>query len=182
MAVGMRKTVLAREQNDPLGAPLPHIIFGRQRAVVRAQFVLPVQTCRLTACRWHIVEMPAAPSWHREDRSLGLRETLNQHPGIATGTAIGVIVLVLGYIVFGTAGRGANGGPAPVANRAFYSDDDGAHWFADDVTKVPPFDHNGKQAVRAKVYRCDGKTFVNHMERYTPEAHKRLEQAYARAA
>ena len=113
---------------------------------------------------------------------MGLRETLNQHPGIATGTAIGVIVLVLGYIVFGTAGRGANGGPAPVANRAFYSDDDGAHWFADDVTKVPPFDHNGKQAVRAKVYRCDGKTFVNHMERYTPEAHKRLEQAYARAA
>jgi hypothetical protein len=106
---------------------------------------------------------------------------MNENPQIATGITIGLIVLVVGYIIYSTMGRTPSGGPPPVGNRAFYTDDDGAHWFADDATKVPPFDHNGKQAVRAKVYKCDGKTFVNHMERYTPDAQKRLQQAYARA-
>jgi hypothetical protein len=113
---------------------------------------------------------------------VGLREKLNDNPNITTGITIGVIVVVVGFIVYSTMGRGPSGGPPPVGNRAFYTVDDGATWFAEDVTKVPPFDHDGKQAVRAKVYRCDGKTFVNHMERYTAESQKRLQQAYARAA
>ena len=113
---------------------------------------------------------------------MALRDKMNEHPGIATGISVGAIVLVIGYIVYGTMGRGVGGGPPPVGNRVFYTDDDGAHWFADDATKIPPFDHDGKQAVRAKVYRCDGKAFVGHMERYTPEAQKRLQEVYARAA
>ena len=112
---------------------------------------------------------------------MGIREKLNENPNITTGITIAVIVMVVGFIVYSTMGRGPSGGPPPVENRAFYTVDDGATWFAEDATKVPPFDHNGKQAVRAKVYRCDGKTFVNHMERYTPDAQKRLQQAYARA-
>ena len=112
---------------------------------------------------------------------MGLREKLNDNPNIATGITIAVIVIVVGFIVYSTMGRGPSGGPPPVGNRVFFTVDDGATWFAEDATKIPPFDHNGKQAVRAKVYRCDGKTFVNHMERYTPEAQKRLQQAYARA-
>src|SRR5207237_8725398 len=45
----------------------------------------------------------------------------------------------------------------------------------DDANKVPPFDHKGKEADRARVYKCDGKTFVNHLERYTPDAKKKME-------
>ena len=112
---------------------------------------------------------------------MSLRDKLNDNPRITTGVTIALITIVLGYTLFSSTRGGPGGAPPPVANRAFYSADDGATWFADDATRIPPFDHNGKQAVRARVYRCDGKTFVNHLERYTPEARKRLEQAYARA-
>ena len=105
---------------------------------------------------------------------VGLRETLNNNSKITTGVTISIIVVVLGYIIYASTGHGP--GAAPVLNRAFYTVDDGATWFTDDINKIPPFDHDGKQAVRAHLYRCDGKTFVNHMERYTAEAHKRLQQ------
>jgi hypothetical protein len=64
--------------------------------------------------------------------------------------------------------------------KAFFTTDDGATWFADDIDKVPPFDKDGKMAVRAHVFRCGhGKTFVDHLERYTPQAKRLLEQAGA---
>jgi hypothetical protein len=113
---------------------------------------------------------------------VGLRETLNNNSKITTGVTIALIVVVLGYIIYAGTGHGPGGSPAPAKDRVFYTDDDGATWFADDATKIPPFDHNGKQAVRARVYRCGGKTFVNHVERYTPEVQKRLQQAQARSA
>jgi hypothetical protein len=61
--------------------------------------------------------------------------------------------------------------------REFFSDDDGKTFFVDDRAKLPPFDHNGKPAYRARVYTCDGgKTkFVGWLERYTPEAKKIVE-------
>jgi hypothetical protein len=34
---------------------------------------------------------------------------------------------------------------------------------------VTPFEHEGKQAVRAHVWVCGGKPFVSHLERYTTE-------------
>jgi hypothetical protein len=68
---------------------------------------------------------------------------------------------------------------APVAGaRAFFSVDDGKTWFADDATKLPPFDKAGKQAVRAYVYRSgNGTEFVNYLERFKPEARRALEDA-----
>ena len=65
-------------------------------------------------------------------------------------------------------------------SQVFFTDDDGKTWFPDDAKRVPPFDRNGKPAVRAHVYKCGGKTFVNHMERYTPEAKKKVEAIYAK--
>ncbi len=34
---------------------------------------------------------------------------------------------------------------------------------------------DGKEAVRAYVFECNGKEFVNHLERYTPERRKLME-------
>jgi hypothetical protein len=51
------------------------------------------------------------------------------------------------------------------------------------VDKLAPFDHEGKQAYRVYVFKCaDGKEFVSHMERYTPEAKKRIEEMRAQQA
>jgi hypothetical protein len=109
---------------------------------------------------------------------VGIRETLNENPRLTTGITIGMIVLVLAFIVYQIKGgsiTSPEGGGSSNGAKVYFSDDDGKTYFADDITKVPPFDHSGKQAVRAHVLQCDGKTFVNHLERYTPEGKKKLE-------
>jgi hypothetical protein len=113
---------------------------------------------------------------------VGLRETLNENPKIVTGATAGLIVIVLGWIIISSFGGNSPGsGGTAGAAKAYFSDDDGKSYFADDAKKIPPFDHNGKQAVKANVYRCGGKEFVNHLERYTPEAKKKAEAAVADA-
>jgi hypothetical protein len=110
----------------------------------------------------------------REENAVGIRETLNDNPRITTAVTIAVIVVVLAFILWPSSGPGGGGSAAP--GKLFFTDDDGKTWFPDDASKLPPFDHNGKQAVEAVVYRCDGKTFVNHMKRYTPQGKKMMEQ------
>src|SRR5947207_1875801 len=43
---------------------------------------------------------------------------------------------------------------------------------------LAPFDKDGKQAVRAYVFRsANGKVFVNHLERFKPDAKQAIERA-----
>ena len=110
---------------------------------------------------------------------MGLRETLNQNPKITTGVTAGLVLVILAYLLY-SGMSGGRPGVGSSASKAFFTDDDGKTWFADDAKKVSPFDHGGKQAVLARVYKCGGKTFVNHMERYTPEAKKKVEEVIAK--
>jgi hypothetical protein len=115
---------------------------------------------------------------------LGLRDKLNENPKIAAGVIGGVIIVVLA-IVFTTSGSGGGRAAPPsaegtIAKKVFFSDDDGKTFFPDDATKVPPFDHGGKQAAYARVFRCGGKEFVNHLERYTADGKKRAEEIYTK--
>jgi hypothetical protein len=105
---------------------------------------------------------------------VGIRETLNQNPGITTGVTAGLIVVALGLIIWQSTGGGS--GPS-FNNKQFFSNDEGATTFVDDAAKIPPFDKDGKPAVRAYVYTCDGgKTkFTAYLERYTDAAKKKLE-------
>ena len=66
---------------------------------------------------------------------------------------------------------------------AYLTDDDGKTWYADSAYSVPPIDHNGKTAVFAEVYTYDGgnKQFCAYLEKYNPEAKKRLEASIAEA-
>ena len=67
---------------------------------------------------------------------------------------------------------------ASEVGRAFFSVDDGKTWFADELSRLPPFDVSGKPAVRAYVYRAkDGKSFVGYLQRYTPTAQQSIEQS-----
>lgn len=107
---------------------------------------------------------------------MGFRETLNQNPAIATGATIAVIVIAVGFIIYSQMGSST---PKP-STHAFYTVDDGATYFPDDAKKIAPFDHEGKEAVKARVYKCaDGKEFVGYLERYTPDAKKKLEELRA---
>jgi len=112
---------------------------------------------------------------------MGLRETLNENPRVTTGITVGIIVVVLALILWPRGNGVAGGGPGrPVSSQVFYTNDDGKTWFPDDPKKIPPFKKDDKEAVRALVYKCGGKTFVNHMERYTPEGQKKLAAIYAK--
>ena len=108
---------------------------------------------------------------------MGIRETLNKNPGITTGATAGIIVIALIFIFWQLRG----GGTPSIATEAFYTIDDGATWFADDINKLAPFDKDGKKAYRVYVYRCGGgKPFVSHLERYTENAKKAIEAARAK--
>jgi len=104
---------------------------------------------------------------------VAIRDTLNEHRQLITGATIGIIVIVLGLIVWEML-------PTPAAkapSSAFYSDDDGKTWFKDDYDKIAPFDHNGKPAVRAYVYSYSGGDFVGYLEKYTDAMKKKLDAA-----
>jgi len=112
---------------------------------------------------------------------MGIRETLNENPRITTGITVGLIVVVLAWLLWPRGGdAGGGGGGTGVTAQTFFTTDDGKTWFADDAQKVPPFKKDNKDAVRAVVYKCGGKTFVNHLERYTAEAHQKLTAVYAK--
>jgi hypothetical protein len=103
----------------------------------------------------------------------------NVPSGVAAATGIAALLLA---VLFTTAG-GCDGtrSAARKPPRQFYSNDDGATWFAADASNVPPFDHDGKVAYRARVFKCGtGAPFVSHLERYAPEAKKKLEAMYAK--
>jgi len=89
--------------------------------------------------------------------------------------AIAMIAVAAAFIIW----NGASGRTASSAGgeKAFFTDDDGKTWFKDDVKKLPPFERNGKQAVRCFVYRCgeSGRPWVSHLMRYTAQGKKQVE-------
>lgn len=108
---------------------------------------------------------------------MGLRDTLKERPklgGILAGAFV-VAALLIGMI------QVVRLHPPTVSDkpeRAFFTVDDGKTWFVDDVTRLAPFDHEGKEAVRAYVAECNGKKFVNHMERYTDEGKQAMAKVH----
>lgn len=107
---------------------------------------------------------------------MNIREWLNNNPRITT--AVTAIVIVLAVIVIVWNRSSQESGPSS-GYRVYYSDDDGKTWFADDWQKVPPFDHNGRQAVRAHVFRIGtGEPFVGYLEKFDARAQKILNDFY----
>lgn len=110
---------------------------------------------------------------------MGLRETINDNRRMVGILGLALIILV---VAFGLLWVYVLKGGAPAAQqKAFFTTDDGATWFEDDATKIPPFDHDGKSAVLAHVYSCDGgKTrFVGYLERINPAMKQAFEEARA---
>jgi hypothetical protein len=110
---------------------------------------------------------------------VGIRQVLNDKP--ITGFAIAALILAFAVALIWRPFSGR--GPISPRDQAFFTTDDGKTWFAADVTNVPPFDRDGKQACRAIVIRCGGgEPFVHHLESYPQEVKKQLEDAVAGAS
>jgi hypothetical protein len=107
---------------------------------------------------------------------MSIREQLKRHPKAAAGIGVAALAIGIGY----TALQFLGGPGGWRGERAFFTTDDGATTFTDSADRVAPFSHDGKVAVRAYVFECGGKRFVNHLERFTPERQK-LAQAAAEA-
>ncbi len=106
---------------------------------------------------------------------MGIRESLNKRPVVATAIGGSVIVLAAVLMAFQLMQRPESD---LASARSFYTVDDGKTWFSDGADKLPPFTHEGKTAYRCYVFTCDGgKTkFVSHLERYTPQGKLQAEQ------
>jgi len=105
---------------------------------------------------------------------MNLRERLTQNKLVGT-TAAGALILI-GITIIVLQMRSNSSAPAAAPAQAFFSIDDGKTWFADDSSKLPPFEKDGKQAMLAHVYRCaDGTEFVNYLERFKPQAKQALD-------
>lgn len=103
-----------------------------------------------------------------------MRDLLRKYPAIGTvgGIALIGIAVAVGFLAM------PSGGP-DIPDKAWFTVDDGATKFAAAKTLVPPFDYEGKPAAKAIVYRCQrhDKQFINHLERYTPEAKTAMDAA-----
>lgn len=109
---------------------------------------------------------------------MGIRETMNNNPAITTGATVAVIVVALAFIIYSSVGGGNRFTPP---TKAYFTVDDGATYFSDDIKKIPPFDKDGKEAVRAHVFSCKGGSdpFIAYLERMTPDAKKKMETMMA---
>ncbi len=106
--------------------------------------------------------------------AMGIRETLNENPALVTRATIAIISMAVIFVIWEAwpTGQRVN------VPREFFSDDDGATWFADSSARLAPFDHDGKEAVLAKVFRChNGTRFVGYLEKFSEEAKKRIVEA-----
>ena len=90
--------------------------------------------------------------------------------------------LALGAAVLLIAGAGALiffqlRGESTIGSGTYFTVDEGKTLFVDKSTRLPPFDRNGQQAVRAHVFECGGKRVVGYLSRYTESAKKALDEA-----
>ena len=102
---------------------------------------------------------------------MGLRQKINDNPLMAAIGAGVIVVLAIVVIIWFNMRGSASVPPlmdaTPDITKGFYTVDDGKSFFVDSVSKATPFDHGGKQAVRAYVFKCSGKPVILLLGRCT---------------
>jgi hypothetical protein len=115
---------------------------------------------------------------------VGIRETLNKNPMITTGVLAGVILIAIVWSIWYLVGNpfGGGDGERTPDTKAFYTIDDGATTFVDEVDKIVPFKKDGKDAVKAHVYECKGTRTIAYLEKFDDAAKAKLEKFYSNPA
>ena len=102
---------------------------------------------------------------------------INQTRGGRYGIGVAIALLAIAAVALGYQFLGGReSGAGPVQKTAFYTEDNGKSFFKDDLFKVSPFDHNGKQAYRCDVFQGDGgKQFAGLIYRHTDSGRREIE-------
>jgi hypothetical protein len=113
---------------------------------------------------------------------VGIRQSVNDHPVPAAILTV-VIMLAGGYFVGLYLGF-FHHSQTPLVIKCYYCDESGQNVFIDNAENVPPFDHNGKLAYRAVIFKCvdkDGNVmkapFVQRLECYDEESRAEIIKA-----
>jgi hypothetical protein len=110
---------------------------------------------------------------------VGIRQTLNKRPLLTAGATLLATALVVALVLWRGLGHSAGGGGGAQV-QGWFTTDDGATWFVDDISRLPPYQTaDGRTAVKVHLYRCGpgcGKdeVFVAFLERLTPQARQAL--------
>jgi len=105
---------------------------------------------------------------------VSLRDTINQKPALAAGVS-GAIVLIAIIVLWLTLRSNKGGQSQFLPTKNFFSDDDGATYYVDDITNIPPYDHNGKKAYIAKVFmNRDQQKFIGYLLSFDDKEKKRI--------
>src|SRR5579862_7146492 len=101
------------------------------------------------------------------DAQGGLRAFINEHARLALAIVGLILILTVGFAVVQSQKVSHPSTHNPVA---YYTSDDGATLFQGDAGTLPPFDHDGKEAVRAYCFPdTGGKRTVWYLEKWTEE-------------
>jgi len=111
---------------------------------------------------------------------VGIRETLNKNQTLVTGATVGVILLAIGIIVWQLMPERA----PHIIIKSYYTNDDGQTWYEDLADKLTPYDKDGKEAVRAHIFKCgeNGEKFIGYLEKLDPKVKAKLEEFQANPA
>lgn len=104
---------------------------------------------------------------------MSLRQKINQNPAIAIAL-VAILVACAGWYLV----RGSRGDAVQLPTQFYFTTDDGKTTFAAGFDQLPPFQHQGKEAVRARVFSPDGgNTKVTYLEKFTPDYRTKVEAA-----
>lgn len=103
---------------------------------------------------------------------MGLREKINENPGVVTAITIGLVVVLLLFMAWNFFG----GDNVPEPGEYWYLTPDG-QWTAGPETDFVEFGPNGEPPVRVHVFAtADGQEMVGWYERMHPEAIAQMKQ------
>jgi hypothetical protein len=110
---------------------------------------------------------------------MSLREWIDKHPK-PVSVAVAVVIAGSMFVVFRELNPG-RGFKTP--EKGYFTTDDGATYFPDSLAKLPPFDHDGKEAVRAFVVSSDGGAhqWVAYLGKYAPKEREAIESGDSKA-
>jgi hypothetical protein len=108
---------------------------------------------------------------------MAVRQKLNENKKVGMGVGAAILIIAVGLMAFQL--RRGNGNAVTAPTSAFYTDDNGKTFFKDQI-RIVPFDHNGRQAYRADVFKCpDGREFVGLIYRFTDSGRREMERYLA---